>query len=204
MYQPTLGRFASRDPLGANGVDILYDNNWFGARLTRMQHQYGYANNNPIVFTDPSGLLACHDDTDKEEEKCSGACFIGNKTTITKCEFTKVKVERGSDLACNIITSALICLQLKSDFAAANKAAADDPKKYPNGEWLINKCSDGCDCEKKYVVKKGPQKFELKDRTIKSTGELRGFGKTTCIVTVTGTVEVDGGGFALVPCEKSK
>jgi hypothetical protein len=69
MYQPILSRFQSRDPMSANGMDLLDDSNWFGQRLTKMRHQFGdgiangftdytYARNNPLTFVDPSGL-AC-------------------------------------------------------------------------------------------------------------------------------------------------
>lgn len=56
MYSPQLGRFLSRDPLVEGQPDIFYDNNWFGDRLTAMRNLYGYANNNPVNHTDPSGL----------------------------------------------------------------------------------------------------------------------------------------------------
>lgn len=59
MYQPTLGRFLSRDPLSPDGVDVLYDdNNWFGAALDRMRNLYGYCADNPLKFVDPSGWQA--------------------------------------------------------------------------------------------------------------------------------------------------
>lgn len=202
MYQPVLSRFQSLDPVSPSGVDLLDDNNWFGDRLTRMKHLYGYANNNPVNYVDPSGLIACNGEKKEEKAECSGACFYGNKTTITKCAFEKIKVEKGSGLACNGITSALICLQLTSQFEANNKAA-EDLVKFPKGDWLTAKCTEGCECKKGFKLKKGPQKFVLTDRTIRSTGPLFGF-ETTCILTVTGTVEVDGNGFDLVECEMSK
>jgi RHS repeat-associated protein len=57
MYSPPLGRFLSRDPLPQNGEpEILYDNDWFGDRLTMMRNLYGYVDNNPVKNLDPSGL----------------------------------------------------------------------------------------------------------------------------------------------------
>jgi RHS repeat-associated protein len=56
MYSPQLGRFLSRDPLVDGQPDIFYDNNWFGDALTQMQNLYGYADNNPVNVTDPSGM----------------------------------------------------------------------------------------------------------------------------------------------------
>jgi RHS repeat-associated protein len=57
MYSPALGRFLSRDPVLENGNrHLVYDNNWFGQRLSVMRDDYGYAYSNPINFIDPSGL----------------------------------------------------------------------------------------------------------------------------------------------------
>jgi hypothetical protein len=67
MYQPTLGRFLSRDPLSENGVDVLTDTGFYSNRLAAMsadpwfyggnwEHPYVYARNNPVRYTDPSGL----------------------------------------------------------------------------------------------------------------------------------------------------
>jgi RHS repeat-associated protein len=68
MYQPTLGRFLSRDPLSENGVDVLTDTGFFSDRLAAMranpsfyggnrEHPYVYARNNPLRYVDPSGML---------------------------------------------------------------------------------------------------------------------------------------------------
>jgi RHS repeat-associated protein len=56
MYSPKLARFLSEDPLTLNPT-ILNDNNWFGDALTRMRNLYGYCDNDPVNWTDPSGLI---------------------------------------------------------------------------------------------------------------------------------------------------
>ena len=57
MYAPQLGRFVSQDPLAADPT-LLYDNNWFGQRLTEIRNLYGYCENNPVNRVDPSGLAS--------------------------------------------------------------------------------------------------------------------------------------------------
>ena len=56
MYQPTLGRFLSRDPLSADGVDVLLSNGWFDEQMTEMRNQYGYVSNSPVNYVDPNGM----------------------------------------------------------------------------------------------------------------------------------------------------
>jgi RHS repeat-associated protein len=59
MYQPTLGRFLSRDPLVPGGPQILYP---FPDMKTptapELASLYGYVSNNPTNLVDPSGLSA--------------------------------------------------------------------------------------------------------------------------------------------------
>jgi hypothetical protein len=68
MYQPTLGRFLSRDPLSESGVDVLTDTGFYSDRLAAMSahpwyyggnwdNTYVYARNNPLRWVDPSGLI---------------------------------------------------------------------------------------------------------------------------------------------------
>lgn len=60
MYEPTLARFMSRDPLPQNGVDIFCpvpDMRKYWYNQIR-EHEYVYVLNDPVNRTDPSGLQA--------------------------------------------------------------------------------------------------------------------------------------------------
>ena len=46
MYQQTLGRFLSRDPLSENGIDVLTDAGFYGDRLAVMRSNPWYYGGN--------------------------------------------------------------------------------------------------------------------------------------------------------------
>jgi RHS repeat-associated protein len=193
MYKPLLGRFLSRDPSGLSSGNNLFN----------------YCGSNPIGRNDPSGLIpfqnsgmTCAPEDDAADVECSGACFLGKNVTITKCEFSEIIIEKGSDAYCQTLFSWVICGELKRQFANANEAAKD-LEKYPGGIWKINKCSKGCECAGG-KGKKGKQSFPLKKRTIHSTGDIIGVGEVTCKVTLTGTIEIDADSFALLDCKPPK
>lgn len=69
-YDPVEGRFISKDPIGFDGEDVTL---------------YGYVQNNPINFTDPSGLRRCFN-FDKfasqvEQNRASNALTLGSLIT---------------------------------------------------------------------------------------------------------------------------
>ncbi|MFQ5731501.1 MAG: hypothetical protein ACE5KM_06065 [Planctomycetaceae bacterium] len=67
MYQPTVGRWLSRDPLGVRGqTEIAYSHAYVANRLREQlrpvspgANQYVYALNSPKSRIDPSGLSSC-------------------------------------------------------------------------------------------------------------------------------------------------
>jgi RHS repeat-associated protein len=86
MYQPTLGRFLSRDPLSANGVDVLTDTGFHASRLAAMRgnpsyfsgtsfNAYAYAYNNPVNYSDPSGLKPAVNCGQGNETNCVNAAI---------------------------------------------------------------------------------------------------------------------------------
>jgi len=200
MYMPTLARFTARDPLGEDEA-VLLDRN-----LPSLQ-PYIYAANNPVRFVDPSGLfpllLAGPITPPKDnDEGCTGLCIRGKNVVITKCTITKLKVLKGSDTTCKIITKGRVCSQLTETMKALNK-------KFPQG-WISDYCNAGCQCDPAGGNRlPGKQTVVLKDFTIKRTGTIviPPFGlkvTITCKLKIDGKLEVKGGGINLLACKKKK
>jgi RHS repeat-associated protein len=74
-YDPELSRFISEDPLGFNGGFNLYT----------------YAMNDPVNFTDPSGMKICKNPTVSKDPKTGQAIPPNPPTDITTCASTQLQ-----------------------------------------------------------------------------------------------------------------
>jgi len=217
MYNPVVGRWLSCDPIGYGDPELIYTHEYVAQRLATSgaiqsnTNLYVYTDNNPVNFVDPSGLFVEAIDpsvlfskltditTPTNAEGCTGLCIQGKDVLVTKCTITKIVINEGSDKLCNGMTEGIICSELQKMIAVFNKAR-------PEG-WLKSYCNDPCECDRASAkLSPGPQTVILKDFTIVQTGKVKiPFGPTieiTCNVTVTGELEVKGGGIALLGCKK--
>jgi RHS repeat-associated protein len=114
MYQPTLGRFLSRDPLSENGVDVLTDTGFYSDRLAAMSanpwfyggnwmHPYVYADNNPARYVDPSGQLTVTTLQNHLNAPCGGVSAIAWDFTLAKPAPCNGYMVQQIDLRCNYI-----------------------------------------------------------------------------------------------------
>ncbi len=132
MYSPQLGRFLSQDPLVAGQPDVLFDNNEFGDRLTMMRNLYGYADNNPVNYTDPSGLA------------CTGQCFEIKKSKLLSCAASNIEVE-GCGFKGLGVTANRLCAGIK-DSVAGKKGLKIDTCA---GTTVVCGQQTPCSCEDK-------------------------------------------------------
>ena len=65
-YDPSLGRFAQADSIIPGGVQGL--------------DRYGYVNNNPLRYTDPTGHMCSDPDNHSKSAGCDGADHVGDKS----------------------------------------------------------------------------------------------------------------------------
>jgi RHS repeat-associated protein len=138
VYSPQLGRFLSQDPYLAGQPDILYDNNWFGDRLTRMRNLYGYCDNNPSNATDPSGLGWIDIEVPELDYNCFVCCLqqmkpppgppgitIACGNACITCGFLPIP-ENPACITCSLcslsaVTLALSCVNYFTNYKTINK-----------------------------------------------------------------------------------
>jgi RHS repeat-associated protein len=200
VYTPTAGRFIARDP-------VVFD----GQLVFPAYTPYAYADANPANVVDPNGLYSVpiilpplRIITPSPNDKgCTGICIQGHGAKPGKCNITKLAVEPGSDRLCKTaISPTRICDGLTDRISKLNV-------KFPlPGGWRLSYCGQGCVCSAKGAAEvPAPQTILLSDYTITQTGPI-GVGplKTTltCVVTVSGTIQVTGGTVALLPCCKAR
>ncbi len=145
MYSPQLGRFLSTDPLVADPT-ILYDNNWFGERMTLMRNLYGYCRNSPTVRIDPSGLRCCGPDVTKwfsmevtlfrAQAQAAYERFAG-VTNIPSSAGEGGGAFAGAEAQLSV---ALRDLALKSDYKARTFSDPGCPRPCPNSVTICGKC----------------------------------------------------------------
>jgi RHS repeat-associated protein len=60
MYNPVVGRWISRDPLGQSdgGPEVVYSHEYVTNRMRAVLEPYAYVRNNPLNMVDPSGMVA--------------------------------------------------------------------------------------------------------------------------------------------------
>jgi RHS repeat-associated protein len=113
MYQPTLGRFLSRDPLSENGVDVLTDTGFYSDRLAAMSAKpwsysgiwtqpYVYARNNPTRYVDPSGELTVTPLQSNLSPACGGVSYIAWDFRLTQKKHCAGYFVQQVEMRCNV------------------------------------------------------------------------------------------------------
>ena len=114
MYQPTLGRFLSRDPISEDGVDVLTDTGYYSDRLAAMSanpwlyggnwtHPYVYADNNPVRYVDPSGQLTVEPLFKQLSPPCGGVSRIYWDFKLAHNNHCEGYFVQQVDVRCNLI-----------------------------------------------------------------------------------------------------